>query len=259
MKKKLTGLALFLICALLFVPAAMADSACVNGTFNGSSPVYGTNITSCNINGALDFSNFSFTQTPNQSSPVVSVTPIPPDPPTVTGLGNSVGFNFTGSWSTGGFTPTQDVNIGFNVTGMGGNLIDDVALFFSTAATVSGNAHILYTETVTDTDPNSPDYGKTIVRQIVDPPKSQQDFNLLNAFGGPVSSIGIVKDLSFTCGSPSEGGFVVGTCTSNASASFSGFGNAYSYVPEPRGISLLLGLGLLAGLAFFKRRAAMQS
>lgn len=255
MNKKLTCLALFLLCSLLLVPAAMADSACVQGTLNGTTPNY-TNPSgfTCNINNILDFSNFSLAQSPNQNTPTVTVNPIPPDPNGVLLPPGELGFNFTGGWSSGN---TQDVNVGFNVTGVGSSEISDVVIFFQNVS-ATGNEHAFYTEQITDTDPNSTGYGKTITVNLKDPNSNQvydvgkQFVNTV--FGGPVDSISISKDVTFLCGPTGTS-----TCTEGSGVLMSGFGNAYSYVPEPRGLSLMLGLGLLVGLALFKRRAVAQN
>jgi len=252
MNNKLTCLALFAICSLLLVPAAMADSACVTGTLNGGPQLYNSSY-SCNINNILDFSNFHLSQTPDQNSPTVSVNPIPPDP----GVGlpaGELGFNFTGNWTSGN---TEDVNISFNVAGVGGTEISDVYIFFQNVS-ATGNEHAFYTETIKDTDPTSSGFGKTITVNLKDP-NSDEVYDVTKnfidtKFGGPVDSISISKDVAFDCGPTGTD-----TCTANAGALMSGFGNAYSYTPEPRGLSLMLGLGLLVGLALFKRRAVAQN
>ncbi len=183
----------------------------------------------------------------------MNVNPIPPSPGGVGLPAGELGFNFTGGWNT---SNTEDVNIGFDVTAVSGNAISDVIIFFQNVS-ATGNEHAFYTETIKDTDPNSSGYGKTITVNLKDP-NSNDVYDVTKnfidtKFGGPVDSISIDKDVQFACGPTGTD-----TCNSNAGALMSGFGNAYSYVPEPRGISLLLGLGLLAGLAFFKRRAVAQ-
>ena len=243
MKKKLTGLALFSGCALLLIPAAMADPACSTGALNGGSPVY-TSGYACTVTDAvtgvtLEFSNFTFSQTPNQNLPTVNANPVPPDPGGVPGIGNDVGLNFTGGWNA---TNTEDVNIGFTVTDKtGGNLIDDVFVFFSNVGTPTGTEVLNYNEQFCGN-------GKCDSISIQNPgTDTTADVLLSNTkVGGPVTSLTISKDVQFS-----------GTGT----LYLSGFGNAYSYstVPEPRGISLLLAAGLLAGALVFKRRTAAQN
>jgi hypothetical protein len=62
----------------------------------------------------------------------------------------------------------------------------------------------------------------------------------------PTTSLSIDKDVTLNPGS-------------SGTVNVSSFGNQYSTVPEPRAVSLVLGLGLLAGFAFFKRRQAAQN
>ena len=269
MNKKLTGLALFLICSLLFVPAAMADSYCPTASLTSSTSYNASNADSsspyvpftCYLNptgnialpGNLDFSNFTWSPNPT-TAPVPTVNPIPPNtaPP---GFNGDEGFNFTAAWNSGN---TSDINVGFTVTGENGTEIGDVGLFFSGAGPYYGNEELVYTENVFDNDPTSADYGQHFSITVYDPSTTDTlDENLTSHFGGPVSSITITKDVEFACANTVGGAPT--TCNTSAGAFLSGFGNVYSTVPEPRGTAILLGLLLLGGLLVFRRRQAVQS
>jgi len=276
MKKKLTGLALFLICSLLLVPVAMADSYCPTASLTSSTSYNASNADgsspyvpfTCYLNptgntalpGNLDFSNFTWSPNPAgptpPAAPTPTVNPIPPNtaPP---GFNGDEGFNFTANWSSAN---TYDINVGFTVTGINGALIDDVGLFFSAPGPYYGNEELVYTENVYDNDPNSPDHGQHFSITVYDPTTTDTlDELIASHFGGPVSSITITKDVQFTCANTVGGAPTA--CTSDAGAFLSGFGNVYSYsaVPEPRGTAILLGLVLLGGILVLRRRQAVQN
>ena len=271
MKKKLTGLALFLICSLLLVPVAMADSYCPQASLTSSTSYNASNADgsspyvpfTCYLNGSgnsalpgnLDFSNFTWGPNPT-TAPVPTVNPIPPNPAPPGGSGD-IGFNFTANWNNAN---TNDANVGFTVTGMNGSLVDDVFLFFDNSGPYFGNEEIVYTEQVTDNDKSSADYGQSFSISIYDPASTVTlDESLNSHFGGPVSSIVITKDVAFACANTPGG--PPSACTTNAGAFMSGFGNLYSYsaVPEPRGTAILLGLLLLGGILVLRRRQAVQN
>jgi hypothetical protein len=230
MKKKLTGLALSLIGCLLFVPAAMADSACATKTMDFYDGTTGPSAAPCNIGGILDFSNFKYTATPFGGGPAtpdtnVSVVPVSDS--------NGIGFNFLGNWSS---NTTSDVSISFDVTALGGALIDDIFIDFGN---VGGGGTVNYNETFCDKA------GKCDF-SIEHPTTASHKEILLEdtALKGPVTFLHINKDVELTGG--------------ERAATMSSFGNQYSYIPEPRDVSMLLGLGLVVGVLVKRQLQSAQ-
>jgi hypothetical protein len=191
---------------------------------------------SCSV-GNLDFSNFTYNSSavgvPAVPASGVGVSPITtPDGP---------GLNFDPSGFVSGANLSEDVMVGFTVTALPGTSIDDIYMGFGNVTT-SGTGSALYTENFCG--------GKEDECSLFVMAPTTNDTNIVNlsstAIGGPVSSLTITKDLTLQTGA-------------NGLAATSSFLNEYSTVPEPRAVSLLLGLGLLAGFAFFKRRQVVQS
>lgn len=192
---------------------------------------------SCTLdNGNITFSNFVYTGQIAATNLGVQVQ----NPGT-----DGFGFNFTGGFNacsgTGGgvgcpsgTTGTTDANISFVVTASPGTLIDDVYIILPVSS-FTGTGSATYTETFCLA-------GSPCFEQVENPGPAQSDVVTI----APTSTLTITKDLELNPGS-------------NGSVHVSSFGNQYSTVPEPRAVSLLLGLGLLAGLAFFKRRQATQN
>ncbi len=232
MNKKLGALGLSLMVCLLFVPAATA-ATCAAGDLVTVYQVPGFSCTLPSGPGTFLFSNF---QSSLVSTVSVNVNPIPPASAPGVGPGE-YGFLFTGGWNN---TNTQDLNISFDVTGVGGALIDDIVVFFQNAGPYTGGEKVQFNETFCNSD-NS----KCDSISVTNPSDFSNTVLLKNtALGGPQSLIHIHKDVQF-----------IGTGT----ASLSGWGNAYSAVPEPRAISLMLGLALMAAVVFFKRQRATQN
>jgi len=252
MNKMFYGLALSLMLCLVFVPAALADSPCANGTFSTASNTpppddYSSAGFTCSI-GNLDFSNFVYSDSVTGTSTAIAgsnvnvLTETGPDGP---------GFNFQAGWQAAGAGSTNDVSVSFDVTALSGSLADVYIVLGSPTATNGGTA--LYTETFCET--NTQVNGSNACGEYVEAPITPGT-NVVSLVGstafppGPVTSLSIVKDLDLNAGSNASG-----------LAAVSLFGNQYSVssVPEPRGISLVLGLGLLAGFVVFKRRRVAQS
>jgi len=221
------------------LPAA-ADSPCPNssgGSFDLSYYVstfgVGTGV-GCTV-GNLDFTNFTYNTggTNKVAATNVGVTEVTtPDGP---------GLMFDPSGFVSGTNLSQDVFVGFTVTGLNGTLIDDIFMGFGNVTT-TGTGTALYTEQFCT---GMEDQCSLFVEAPITGGTNM--VNLKNtAIGGPVSSLNITKDLTLQTGS-------------SGLAATSSFLNEYSTVPEPRGITLLLGLGLLAGFVVFKRRQVAQS
>jgi hypothetical protein len=217
---------------------ALADNPCPNSS-GGSFDLnyYIANFAGsagCTV-GNLDFSHFTYNtggtnQVPSSSVGVTGVTS--PDGP---------GLMFDPSAFISGSGLTQDIFVGFTVTGLNGTLINDIFMGFGNVTT-TGTGTALYTENFCGGAQNQ-------CSLFVEAPVTG-DTNMVNlsgtAIGGPVSSLTITKDLQLQTGS-------------SGLAATSSFLNEYSTVPEPRGITLLLGMGLLAGFVVFKRRQVAQS
>src|SRR5579862_9762469 len=182
-------------------------------------------------------SNNGTTYTPTPASGV-TVTPAPPPGNDGPGLNFNPGIGVGNEVGSG---QVDDVAVGFTVTDLTPNtLIDDVYIALN-APVVTGTGNISYSETICLTTGTCTIY--------VDDPTTAlaTSINLAQSgLGGPVSTLSITKDVTLSGGS-------------SGTAFMSFFQNEYSTVPEPRAVSLLLGLGLLAGLAIFKRRQAAQN
>jgi len=219
---------------------ALADSACtatnlgnyVDSMYGGTaSSSFSCSVTSDGV--TLDFSNFTYT--PGGSTQIaaddigVSAVTTPDGP--------GLNFDPAASISSG----TEDVEIGFTVTAEGGADLSDIYIDLANVLT-TGTGTVTYDEEFCGGMENE-------CSLYVEAPATD-DVNSVNlsntAIGGPVTSLTITKDVLLSAGT-------AGT------ASTTGFLNEYSTVPEPRGVSMLLGLGLLAGFVVFKRRQVVQS
>jgi hypothetical protein len=211
------------------LPALAAT--CANGTLGGTyTAANGSdNGFSCTLDGGdLTLSNFVYTDSAGVAANHVSVNV---DNPGADGYG----LDFSGAWSASG--DNTDVDISFDVTAANGTDISDVYIVLA-GGSFTGNGHAVYTETYCEGGPNEP-----CNTSVADPSTAgQTDVITLNS---PTNSLTITKDLELLA--------------SDGTANVSKFGNQYSTVPEPRAISLVLGLGLLAGFAFFKRRQVAQN
>lgn len=186
---------------------------------------------SCSLdNGNIVLSNFTYSA-PGTNTPATAVG-VEVDNPGVDGFG----LDFTGNWMSTGTTNT-DVDVKFDVTALNGVSINDIYIVLG-ASSFTGTGSALYEETYCTGPPNEPCF-----EQVENPGPAQTDVVTLNS---PTTTLTITKDVHLTPGS-------------NGTVSVSSFGNQYSTVPEPRAVSLLLGLGLLAGLAIFKRRQVTQN
>ncbi len=203
---------------------------CENGTLGGTYTADdGSNIGyACTLDsGDITLSDFSYTSSAGVAATGVSVNV---DNPGVDGYG----LDFTAGWSAPPDTNT-DVDIKFDVASSGGVAIGDVYIILTAIDNNGGTGSASYTETFCET-------GVPCSESVEDPGAAQTDSVTLSS---PTTSLMITKDLTLFGGS--------------LGVNDSSFGNQYSTVPEPRAISLVLGLGLLAGFAIFKRRQAVQN
>jgi hypothetical protein len=234
MKYNLFRLSLFALVCLVSVSTAMAYVACPTTTLaNGTpAPAYentdgSTNGYDCQI-GNLLFSNF------HSSTPTVSPTLVGVQPgfqPGTTPPNTNPGFEFNGP-----FSGLEDVNVEFTVTALTGTITD---VFIDLVNShVSGTGEVSYTETVCPSNSGCTLY--------TDNPGTSTTTDEITLSPG-ATSININKDLELLPGS-------------SGTASMSAFSNYYSTtVPEPREVSILLGLGFFGIMAFMKRRQGVRS
>lgn len=247
MKYNLIRLSLFaLVCLTISVSTVVATpTPCPTANLAGNptppAPAYentdgSSNGYQCAI-GNLLFSDFH-SSTPSVSPTQIGVQPGyqgPPAPPNT-----NPGFEFTGPWSvTGtGANVGEDVNVEFTVTALTGS-ISDVFIDLINSSIYGAGASVSYTETVCNSFT-----GCTL---FVDNPVTGSATDEIT-LSPAVTSITIDKDLQLNSGA-------------NGTATMSAFSNYYSTspVPEPRAVSIVLGLGFLGIMAFMKRRQAVRS
>jgi len=243
MKMKLFGLALFAVCSLAVVPAAMADVTCpvapgaALSTF--IAPPTPTNAP-CDI-GNLKFDAFSYSFAPVPGG--VTAADITVFQTSHAGPPLNVGLEFVAGWDVGGVNPANlDSNIGFTVSTLDGSTFHDIQIDFGAAST-TGTGSITYSENYCITGT-----GTCGSFQITGPPSNFTSEIILTGAFANATSLTITKDLSLHSGT-------------SGTAHVSAFDNAYSLntVPEPRSISIVAGLILLAAVAFLKRRQAVRS
>jgi hypothetical protein len=228
---KFTKVFILAIGALGFSALPALAATCSNGALGGTytNTDGSTNAFSCTLDGGdVTLSDFRYLTSTGVGADFVQVGVDNPG-------SDGYGLDFTGAWSA--TTDPTDVNISFDVTASGGTEISDVYIVMA-GDFVTGTGSAVYTETYCEGGPNEP-----CGLQVETPGAAQTDVITLNT---PTTSLAITKDLELL---PGTSGTVFD----------SSFGNQYSTVPEPRAISLVLGLGLLAGFAFFKRRQAVQN
>lgn len=216
---------------------ALADSACT--TYSNLAQIESAG--SCFVTSGgvtLDFSSFDYT--PGGNDPILNASGIgvsvetSPDGP---GLSFNPAIVDTDGQST-------DVNVEFTVTDeTPGSLISDVYIALTGAYDSGTGSTTTYTETICG---GAEDQCILYTEQPSGPGTDLISLIGNTATGGPVSSLRITKDADAVSGATGV-------------SDLSGFVNEYSTVPEPRAVSLVLGLALLAGFAIFKRRQVAQN
>lgn len=228
-------LTLAAIALSLAASPAAADNPCPNSSGSAFDLSYyvttfgaGTN-EGCTV-GNLDFSNFTYsTSGTNQiaASSVGVQEMTTPDGP---------GLMFDPSGFIQGAGLTQDMSVGFKVTALGDAQISDIYMGFGNVAT-AGTGTALYTEQFCGGPSNE-------CSLFVEAPTTNNT-NMVNLsgtlLGGPVNSLQITKELRLQTGA-------------NGLAATSSFLNEYSEVPEPRGLTILLGLVFATAFVILKGR-----
>ncbi|MBV9771464.1 MAG: hypothetical protein JOZ32_17970, partial [Bryobacterales bacterium] len=202
---------------------------------------------SCSI-GDKTFSNFTYTSSAQGDATLINASGIsvstldsasPLDP------NGDIGLGFTASWVASGADAFTDSVIGFTVTVApnAGMLIKDTAVAQTSGVSGSGIASVA--EVACGPAPcNLSDPWSTIT------------FDSSSAYNGyadtgfsPISSIEVSKDISASttaAGDLAHLSFVADTFSQTAT-------------PEPRALSLLLTLGLVAGFAFRKKLQGVRA
>jgi hypothetical protein len=235
MKSNLNRFSLFALICLVSVSTAMAAPTCGN-TVPGPGPqnaklstLYVTSTGSangyiCDIDN-LEFSKFSDN---NLSVDPSQITVVPITTPGFEGL------DFSGPWDT---SSVEDVDISFTVTALSG-LLTDVHIDLINAS-VTGTGAVKYTETVCS--------GSNCAVYANDTAAGTGVVSGVLYLTTPTTSISVDKDLILNAGS-------------NGTASMSNFDNYYSHtVPEPRTVSVFLGIAFFGAMVFMKRRQAVRS
>jgi hypothetical protein len=212
---------------------AFATPTCSDDvTDNGS--LYFDGSYSCEI-GDLLFSNFTYTA--SGTNPVaaneVTVDAVAPSGTSITGP--DVGLQFNAPWDAG-VNQTSDATIDFTVTELGGgSLIEDFGLAQTSGVNGTGTASVA--EDGCGPAPCKATGGSIYLLTFQD--NGNRVAQGETTFSPTYSSVSVEKDVSVSGGSD---GF----------ATISVVQDTFSQVPEPRALSLLLGLGLVAG--FFVRK-----
>jgi len=222
----------------LFVSMAMADSACGAAKLD----TYLVANFTCHI-GDLDFSNFYFnnpsTTPPGPvTAPAIDVTPVndPVNGPSFF-FGENMQVASQPPATDGGTTESQDIQVGFTVTGKNGALISDLDIGFNGTYQGTGTTSFIESWCFANESPlfcSGNAANNFSVSNPVAPP-----FHKEIDFASPHSVVTVFKDVGVNSGS-------------NGTAHISVFDNSFSTVPEPTYTSLLVA-GIL-GLGWLRKR-----
>jgi len=206
---------------------ARAGQIILPATLDNFVPPPASNSANFAINGNLEFSNFTYTQTTGAPPPASGVTVNPfnlAGPPVETGL------QFVGAFNAGAGT-TQDWAITYQVTALSGTISDAFLSF--TGGVFGGTGAISVSETITT---------------VGGAPLAAMEASIPGVFSttatfAPQTTILVTKDISVIGGS------------NGATVSVIDQGYSTQGVPEPASIALLgIGIsGLFALRRFFKR------
>jgi hypothetical protein len=246
MTNKVTRLLIILACAgvlSLFTAAATPLPTCASdwsiaqyiSTYNGNG--------GCVVGDKI-FSNFSYIASGDNAIPGTDVTvqTIGPAGSGATNIDNTfpsdIGLEFAAPWTVPPGTST-DAAIGFDVTiGSGPLEIEDAGLVQTSGVTGTGTASVVENGCSGAVFPCTQEWNVLT---------NANDFANDTIFT-PTGTISVSKDISVASGS-------------NGTATISLVQDVFSQtsVPEPRSLSLLLGFGLVAGLALKKKFQSVRS
>lgn len=241
MRNKVTKLLIFTACAIVLamIPAAAGTvNPCADGTL-ASYIALGS--TGCQIGDKI-FSDFGYT---GPSGTGVAPTPagitVNPVDGTNIQFPGDIGVSFNGTWDAQA-GQMADGNIAFVVTVVGGGnqLIEDAAIVQSSGITLNGQAK------VTENGCSGVVAPCTQTWDVLTLQNGQVDNFANDKIFTPTGSISVTKDIN-----------VIGN---NGTASITNVVDVFSQtaVPEPREISLLLGLGLFAAVVLRKKFQSVQ-
>lgn len=232
-----------LACAItlsLFTAAATPVPACQDGATLATYFSYGS--LGCQIGDKI-FSNFSYT---GPSGTGVAPTPAGITVNTINGTNiifpGDIGLSFNGTWDANA-GQTADGNIAFQVTVAGGGpqQIEDAGIVQSAGITGNGQSK------VTENGCSGAVYPCTATWGVVTLQNGQVNNFANDTIFTPTGTISVTKDIN-----------VIGN---NGTASITNVIDVFSQttVPEPRTVSLFLGMALFAGIALRKKFAAARS
>jgi hypothetical protein len=233
MTHRFTRLMILSACAMLLAAVPASAALCSDGV---SLTTYLTGSYSCSI-GNLTFSNFSYVPSGSNPVPAADVT-VDTLGPTSTGASfvsslfpTDVGLEFGAPWSVPPGTST-DAAIGFDVTYAGGAAsISDAGLDQTSGITGTGQASVVENGCSGAVFPCTQEWGLLT---------NSSSFAADTIFT-PTGTISVSKDISVASGS-------------NGTATISLVQDVFStVVPEPQGLPVLLGFGLVAGLVLRKK------
>jgi len=239
MRNVVTKFAIFVACAMalsLFTACATPVPTCPDGSSLAFYiATYGGN-SGCQIGDKI-FSNFGYT---GPSGTGTAPTPAGITVDTIDGTNivfpGDIGLSFNGTWDAGSGL-MADGNIAFAVTVVGGGsqLIEDAGIVQSAGVTGNGKAEVTENGCSGAVFPCTATWGVVTVQQ------GQTDSFANDTIFSPTGTISVTKDIN-----------VIGN---NGTASITNVIDVFSQtpVPEPRTLSLFLGLGLFGGLALRKK------
>ena len=251
MRNNVTRFLIFSACAIVLamIPAAAAPlPTCANGdTLAQYESLYNSS-GGCVIGDKI-FSAFNYlgpAVTGGGIAPPASGIVVNTLGPSGTGAGgtstqfpSNIGLSFTGTWDALSSGATADGDIAFDVSVVGGGpmLIEDAGLAQTSGpVTGTGVAQVGENGCSGITYPCTQQWGVATIQ-------TGSTYNNVNdTLFTPTGTISVTKDINVAAGS-------------NGTAALSNVQDTFSQtaVPEPRAISMLLGFGLVAGLALRKK------
>jgi hypothetical protein len=236
MTQRFTRLMILSACAMLLAAVPASAALCQDGV---ALTTYTTAGYSCTI-GSLTFSNFQY----------IGSTPVAPGNVTVDTLGpastgasyvdalfpTDVGLEFSAAWTVPPGTSIDD-DISFQVSAAAPATIEDAGLVQIGGVTGTGTASVAEDGCSGATFPCTQQWGLLT---------NSNTFAAGTIFS-PTGTISVSKDISVLSGS-------------NGTATISLVQDVFStVVPEPQGLPVLLGFGLIAGLVFRKKFQSARS
>lgn len=237
MTHKLAKFVLFSACATVVSMFPLAAAPCATGTLTS---YIALGSTGCTIGGDTFF-NFQLIDNSSGGAPVVPASAI-----TVEGYGPAgtsgasgvapflpadIGVDFDAAWSAAA-GQSQDDNISFDVSvGNGAASITDAGITQDSAVFGNGSVSVAEKGCSGIVFPCSQQWGV-----------STNDASFIaDTIFSATGTLSVEKDIEVIGG------------TSGGGSTLSNVADVFSAVPEPRAVSLLLGLGLLAGFALRKK------